>query len=263
MLPSKTASQNLDAIKALETKFEVVISRLAGQIQRLQIGLQEVPDASAKARPLASADKQPVIELENPVRDQKDNASHEACIKDGIDACPRPVSPGPDDSGRYGSSETEPKNPLSPSASVDSTSRNYSMPCSVPLRHPSSPSKNVEAKSSFKISGKRYKDPIAIALCPQGQHVGDLFSDRIIVYKLDASKGEVGPPVFVDLDSRVRWEHLQLAGPYLVAWSSLCSQPAERLVSYLACRIQKNVITLLSSNYGTSRGYRILAPLGK
>ena len=279
-MPSKTTSQNLDAIKALETKFEVVGSRLAGQIQGLQIGLQAVLDASAKDRPLVNADEQPRIELENPVDDRNHNASREARIVDGIhatpngltvdqdrrpdaemshddlgpdrnliDACSRPVSPGPDDSGRNGSSETEPKSPLSPSA------------YSVPLRHPPSPSKIVEP--SFKISGKSYKDPIAIALCPQGQHVGYLFSDRIIVYKLDASKGEVGPPVFVDLGSHVRWEHLQLAGPYLVAWGYLCSQHAVRSVSYLACRIQNIVITLLSSNYGTSRGHGILTPLSK
>jgi hypothetical protein len=236
-LPSKTTSQILDAIKALETKFQAFL------------------DASAKDRPLVNADKQPAIELENTVDDQDHNASHEACS--------RPVSPGSDDSGRNGSSETEPRNPLSPSESVDPTSRSYSMPYSVPLRHPSSPSKIVEAKSSFKISGKSYKDPTAIALCPQGQHVGYLFPDRIIVYNLDASKGEVGPPVFVELDSRVRWKCLQLAGPYLVAWGSLSSQLAVRSVSYLACRIQNNVITLLSSNYGTSRGHRILTPLSK
>jgi hypothetical protein len=293
-LPSKTASQNLDAIKALETKFEAVSSRLAGQIQGLQIGLQAFPAASAKDRPLVNADERPVIELENPADDRNRNASHEAWIKDGIhatpngltvdqdrrpdaemprddlghvrnliDACSRPVSPGPDDSGRNGSGETEPKNPLSPSASAAPPSRNYSIPYSVPLRHPSSSSKIVEAKSAFKISGKNYKDPIAIALCPQGQHVGYLFSDRIIVYKLDASKGEVGPPVFVDLDSHVRWKHLQLAGPYLVAWGSLCSLPAARSVSCPACRIQNNVITLTSSNYGTSRGHGILTPLSE
>ncbi|KAF2195765.1 hypothetical protein K469DRAFT_699388 [Zopfia rhizophila CBS 207.26] len=52
----KTASENLDATKGLETKIEDVTARLTGQMQGLQIGLQAILDANAESRGLVEAD---------------------------------------------------------------------------------------------------------------------------------------------------------------------------------------------------------------
>lgn len=57
-LPSKTASQNLDATKALETKIEDVTARLMGQMEGLQIGLQAILDTGADSHELVKADRQ-------------------------------------------------------------------------------------------------------------------------------------------------------------------------------------------------------------
>lgn len=48
MLPSKTASNNLDATKDLEAKIEAATALLTWQMQGLQIGVQAILDASSK-----------------------------------------------------------------------------------------------------------------------------------------------------------------------------------------------------------------------
>jgi hypothetical protein len=57
-LPSKTASENLDATKSLETKIEDATALLTGQMQGLQIGLQAILDASSGGEELVKADPQ-------------------------------------------------------------------------------------------------------------------------------------------------------------------------------------------------------------
>lgn len=52
----KTASENLEATKGLETKIEDVAVSLTGQMQGLQIGLQAILDANAESYELAEAD---------------------------------------------------------------------------------------------------------------------------------------------------------------------------------------------------------------
>lgn len=52
----KTASENLDATKGLETKIEDVAARLMAQMQGLQIGLQDILDANAESCELVETD---------------------------------------------------------------------------------------------------------------------------------------------------------------------------------------------------------------
>lgn len=235
-LPSKIASQILNAIKAL-----------ADQMQSLQTGLRTFLDDSAE-------NLQPVIEVENQVNGQSRNASQT-----------RLVSRGPEDN------ETQPEDPPSRRRS------DWSMSYPVPPRQPLSPSQIINARSSLGVPGEDYKDRVAISLCPLGQHVGYLFSDRIIVGELHAEPyaepnsepyAEPSAPRWTvvsrfrcSLDPRYQWKDLQLAGPYLVAWGF--SQSEGRSVSYLACRIQDNVITPISLKYVTSRVKMIFPPLCK
>jgi hypothetical protein len=182
-------------------------------MQGRQTGSQASLGAGAENRQLVEAKEQLVVEPETSV----DGKGH-------------------DDSGRsqsIGTEVTEPWSPFSPTASVGSRSRNSSITHSVPLRQPSGPSETLNARPSLENLGRSYKDRIQIALCPQGQHVGYLFPDCIIVCELDTSRHKISSSIFVELDSNVRWENLQLAGHYLVTWGSGCSQSAERSVSYI------------------------------
>ncbi|KAF7505378.1 hypothetical protein GJ744_000999 [Endocarpon pusillum] len=54
----KTASENLDVTKGLETKIEEATTLLTGQIQGLQIGLQAILDASSESGELVQANPQ-------------------------------------------------------------------------------------------------------------------------------------------------------------------------------------------------------------
>lgn len=58
MASSKSTSQNLEATKALETKIEDVTTRLTGQMQGLQIGLQAFLDANAQSQELVTTTQQ-------------------------------------------------------------------------------------------------------------------------------------------------------------------------------------------------------------
>jgi len=241
-LASQNFSQILDALSSFETNPDVGGSHLVGQTHILQTGGQEFLGAIAENLP-----------CENPVYERNKKGFEISVVSRVSD-----------------NSETEAENSLSRSGS-NLTNIDCSKPYPGPLRPPSNPSEIFEAKYPPETFGKRNKHQKAMALCPHAQHVGYLFPDCIFVYELsaepDASTWKVGSGFRCSLDSSVLWQHLQLAGPYLVAWGSRgsrgSSQSERRSVSYSCIAEYKidKVITSISLNYVTSSVERILASL--